>query len=371
MLKNKNFINGFIKKINLMPNSKEKAIYISLLISYLDFYLSSKQITEDERTNYLYQINELNCFFKYYIHDEQKSAIDIYNSCGKLTELYQSILNYANNYNLFTIIPAANISTKTILSCAEEFMYFMDKDVLKLYYKLLDKKLVCETDIGDNGGLCFKIDGNTSAILIDLYNVPLHKMFSIVHEMGHAYYHYLNKGIPSLSRTNIAREVLPKIFEQLFLDYLRENRLIDKNNLDIYERFSIMHQLKLTNSVYIVNKLLLNNAINAYLKPEDVKVKLSHEDYYNLSIIKPKNDDEQKYLSYDYNYYAYAFLVSSLIKERFKKNELETRKFIKEYPIYAQELTSKELIDLFDKSEYINSVNKNTSRVLSKTHYKK
>ncbi len=364
-------LNGLVKKINLMPNNKEKAIEICILISYLDFYLESKQISEEDRTDILYQVNELDSFFKYYIHDEQGSVIDVLNSCKKLTEMYQSILNYANNYNLFTILPTSNISVKTILDCTEEFMYFMDKDVLKLYYNLIKNELVCETKIDNTGGYCFKLDGNTSAILLDVNNVPLHKMFAIVHEIGHAYFHYLNKEIPTLAKTNLAKEAMPRIFEQLFLDYLRENRLIDSNNLDIYERFFIMHQLKLTNSVYIINSLLLNGDINARLRVEDVKTQLSHEDYYDLSIIKPKNDDEQIYLSYDHNYYAYAYLLSSLIKERFKKNELETRKLIKEFPIYSRELSAEELIDLFDKTEYINAVNRNTARVLSKTHYKK
>lgn len=365
-------INGLIKKINMMPDSKEKALKICLVISYLDFYYESKQITENERNEILSLINELDSFFKYYIHDEQESVIEVLNSCSKLTDMYQSILNYANNYNLFTILPTANISAKTMLSCAEEFMYYIDKDVLELYYKLLEDGLVRETDINNfDGGCCVKLDGNTSGIVIDIYNVPLHKMFTIVHEVGHAYFHYLNKGIPSLSRTNLARETMPRIFEQLFLDYLKENRLIDSNNLDIYERFFIMHQLKLTNSVYIINKLLLDGSINPSLRVEDVKIKLEHQDYYNLSIIKPKNDNDQIYLGYDYNYYAYAYLLSTLIKERFKKDEQETRKFIKEFPVYTRELTSEELIDLFNKSEYINVVNKNTARVLSKTHYKK
>ena len=188
--------------------------------------------------------------------------------------------------------------------------------------------------------------------------------------MGHAYYHYLGRGNPNLIRSNIANECMSRIMEFLFIDYLRDNYLIDKNALDKYERFFTMHNLLITNSVYIINKLLLNDLVETDFHIENIQARLNPDDFDNLSIIHPKNISHQEYLAYSYNYYSYAYLLSMVIKERMKTDEKETRKFIKRLPILAKELDASEFIDLFSKDEYINMTNKNTSRILSKTYYK-
>ena len=220
------------------------------------------------------------------------------------------------------------------------------------------------------GGKCFKLDGDTSAIIIKYDTIPFYKMFTIVHEMGHAYHNYLGRNNPNLIRSNIANECMSRIMEFLFIDYLKNNYLIDKNALDKYERFFTMHNLLITNSVYVINKLLLNDIVEADFHIENIKAILNPNDFDNLSIIHPKNISHQKYLSYNNNYYAYAYLLSMVIKERMKTDEVGTRKFIKELPSLAKELDASEFIDLFSKDEYINMTNKNTSRILSKTCYK-
>ena len=364
-------LENMIKQINLMPNNKEKAIKTCLLYSYLNFYRDSKQISNEDIQNIVNDINEIEVFGKHYFPNEQKSVNCLLNSTYKLNNMYKSILTYANNYNLFTIVPNTPVSIKKLFSYARDFMNYIDPNMLNLLYKLIDMDLVYECELTDFGGKCFKLDGDKSAIIIKYNTLPLVKIFTIVHEMGHAYFHYLGKDNPSLIRTNLANESMSRIMEQLFLEYLKDNHLIDKNTIDIYERFFTMHQLYITNSVYIINKLLLCDIVDADFHIENIKTRLKFDDFYNLSIIKPKDDTTQIYLAYSNNYYAYAYLLSNVIRERFKKDELETRKFLKELPILARELDANELIDLFDKEEYINATNKNTERVLSKTYYKR
>ena len=284
--------------------------------------------------------------------------------------LYKNILTYANNYNLYkTNIPDTNIAK--LFNYAKDFFYFIDKDALSLFNSLVDNDLVFESNLESFGGKCYKLNGYKSAIVIDYYTLAFYKIFALVHEMGHAYYHYLGRDYQHLIRTNLANECMPRIFEHLFIEYLRNNHLIDKDILDQYERFFIIHELSITNSVYIINKLLLENVIDVNFHIENIKAKLTFDDYYNLSIIKPQNNDNQDFLTYNCNYYAYAYLLSMVIKERFNKDETETRKIIKTLPTYARELSATELIDLFDKTEYINATHKNISRVLSKKYYKK
>jgi len=364
-------LTSLINKINLMPNSKAKAIEICLVFSYLNFYIESKQISEDEAKEYTLSLNESEVFLKHYVHQEKNQVLALLNSSSELNDMYENILTHANKYNLFTVPLPNNINIKKLFSYAKDFMSFMGNDVINLFNKLVDNDLVYETDIANYGGKCYRLDGNTSGIIIRFDTIPFYKIFAIVHEMGHAYFHYLGRGVPTLMRSNLANESMPRIFEHLFLEYLRNNYLIDHNTLDLYERFLFMHELSITNSVYIVNKLLIDEKIPADFHLENITFKLDQKDYNNLSIINPKYNKEQDFMGFIYNYYAYAFLLAMVMKERFSKDELETRKFIKDFPSYARELNASELINLYDKTEYINSTNKNTSRVFSKTIYKK
>ena len=354
-----------------MPSNKERAMEICLLYSYINFFLESKQITKEEASEITRQINENEVFLKHYLHEEKKQVSGLYESCDILNDMYKCILNYANNYDLFTINLPRNINIMKLMNYAKDFMRYLDNDILELFNKLLDNDLVYESDITDSGGKCFRLDGNTSAIIIRFNNIPFYKIFSLVHEMGHAYYHYLGKGSPNLIRSNLANECMPRIFEHLFIEYLRNNHLIEDETLSQYERFFYMHELSITNSVYIINKLLIDGEIDPLFNIEKTKLELPFEEYYDLSIIKPKNNDNQEFLGFNYNYYAYAYLLSMIIKEMFNKNELEARKFINEFPSYARNLTATELINMFDKTDYINATNKNISRVFSKKYYKK
>ena len=229
----------------------------------------------------------------------------------------------------------------------------------------------CRPDLNEYGGRCHKFDGDTSGIVLQHYTVNFYKTLAFVHEMGHAYYHYLTMAYPNLTRSKITSEVMPRIFEQLFLVFLKENHLIDENSIEKYERFFIIHQLNLTNSTYILNKLLMSGIINSDFHVENITANLSNKDYYRLSIIKPKTDDFKKYISFTTNYYSYAFLLSMIMRENYVEDHEETIKLIKKLPLLSENMDNIEFINMFNKTDYLNTTKKNISRVLSKTHYKK
>ena len=64
-------------------------------------------------------------------------------------------------------------------------------------------------------------------------------------------------------------------------------------------------------------------------------------------------------------------MFSMVIRERFLKDEKETRKYLKEFSYYDRTLLPPELIKTIDDNEYINATHLNTTRILSKTYYKK
>ena len=363
-------INGLINKVNLMPNNKDKAMKTCLIYSYINFLVDSNQLEKSKVKKILEQINDIDIFFKHYITDEKKEINSILNSIYYLNPIYKDILNYANNYPLFNIdLPNANI--ENLIKYAKDFLNYIDPNLIKLFNRLIDNQLIVETSVDDYGGKCHKLNGNVSGIIIRYDTLNFYKVLTVVHEMGHAYYHYLNKCFPNLIRSNIANECIPRIFEQLFLIYLKENYLIDENSLNKYERYFMLHQINITNAVYIVNKLLMDNIINDDFNIDNIKTKMSFNDFYNLSIIKPKNNDFQKYLLFTNNYYSYAFILSSIIRENYLQNKDDTIKFIKEIPSLSIDFDALEFIDLFSKNDYLNATKKNISRVLSKTHYKK
>ena len=361
---------GLIKKINLMPDSKEKALKICSAYSYINFLINSNQIKKEEANKILEQICDIEIFLKHYITDEKKEIEDLLDSVYYLNPIYKDILNYANKYSLFSVnIPNVNITN--MIKNAQYFFNHIDPNLLMLFNRLIDNNLIIETTVNGYGGKCHKINGELSGIIIDYNTMNFYKAITIVHEMGHAYYHYLNKQSPNLIRSNIANESIPRIFEQLFLVFLRENHLMDNNDLNKYERFFLLHQLNLTNSVYILNKLLIDEKINTNFYVENIKANISFNDYYNLSIIKPKDDEFQQYISFVNNYYSYAFILSMIIRENYLENKADTIKFIKEIPNLAIDMNAIDFINQFNKSDYLNATKKNISRVLSKTHYKK
>lgn len=248
------------------------------------------------------------------------------------------------------------------------FFERIDPIIAQIFNSLLNNEMIVETDMDDLCGTCHKIDSEIDGIILKHNIVPIHKIFTIFHE-GHAYFYYLDSIYPTLFRSHISNEVMSRIFEQLFLLYLREKKIIKENDLDIYERFFHVQQLYATNKAYIINSLLMNNIIEPQFKPEDIQLDLSNPDILDLGILKERKKVETT-CSFTANYYGYAYMLSCLFRERYLKNPHESLQELKELSTCKRELTSLEFIHLFDNQEYINATNKNITRILSKTRYK-
>ena len=364
-------IDGQIKKLNMMPVSKERSMQFRALREYLHFLHRVENISKEEFADIMNGVNESNYYIEHFATDEYPRVQEMLNIENKLNGLYKGVLNYAKHYSLFTEeIPLVNLNK--MRKAVTEFLKFIDNDAYRIYNDLINDKLIYEALLKDAGGVCYNISGDKTAIVLKYDTAFFYKALSLVHEIGHSYYFYLARTNPHLAVTGIAIESMSRTFEQLFLLYLKENHIIDSNVLAIYERFFLMQQLDIINGCYIVNRLLSNNQIKPSFYLSEIKPDLSYEDYCKSCIIKPVNEEEFKdYLSYNRNYYAYGHLLSMVIRERFSKDEQETRKLIKDIPYLAKVYTASEFIDLFSKNEYMNANNKNTARVLKKTHYKK
>ena len=362
-------IDEMIDKVNLMPNNKERALKICMIYSYMNFLLDSHQIRPDSAEEKLKRIVDVETFLKHFVRDEKKYYGSLLSSIYILNPIYEDILNYANKYPLFKpYIPSVNIDK--MVEYLRSFLNHIDPTLLALLDKFIDKQFIVEATLKDMGGRCHKFDGYNSGIVLQFNTNYFYKVVAIVHEMGHAYYHYLNKSMPTLSKSNIANESLPKILEYLFIEYLRINRLMDENSLNQYERFFMTHHLDIMNSVYIVNKLLIDGTIEISGDPAKMKVEMPLETYYNLSIVKIKSEDSKNYMKFDKNYYAFAFMLAMIMRENYVEDPKAAIEVIKELPQLALDTDAIEFIDLYDKTDYLNATKKNLSRVLSTTHYK-
>ena len=362
--------NGLIKKINMMTGSKDKAMLINIVYTYLIYLMESNQMKKSEIVKILQQINEIGSFLKHHVSDEKKSINPLLESAYVLNPIYKDILTYANKYPLFDVnIPHVNINK--LFAYANNFLNYIDPKLSSLLGYLIENELIIATSIDDFGGKCYNLGGNTSGIILNYNTVNFYQGVALVHEMGHAYYNYLSKGNPNLVKNYIGRECIPRILEQLFLIFLREKHLVNNDYIERYERYFMMHQLKLTNSVYIINKLLINGAIKENFHIENIKALLPQETFDAFSIIKQKNNKYQRFMEYTNNYYSYAFLLSMIVRENYLENKDEAINFLKEIPYYSREYNALEFINLFDKNDYLNATKKNISRVLSKTNYKK
>ena len=152
-------INGLIKKINMMPKGKEKALKTCFFYTYISFLLESKQINNDEALFYSKQINEPEYFLKQFFQEERLQVNNVLFACEKLTSLYKSILNYANNYNLFTI-PLPNINIKKLMYNVRQFFDYLDPEINKLFdlnYHVVKRNLDLAAVLGcDTGEIKFK-----------------------------------------------------------------------------------------------------------------------------------------------------------------------------------------------------------------------
>ena len=364
------FFNGLITKINMMPNNKEKAMEICFICAYCDFLVEARLLTKEQYNDILCTINEIDIFYKHFATDEGRNINSLLETPNILNPMYKDILNYANNYLIFNPpLPNGNINDLT--SHAIDFLADFDKELLYMFQKCFNNGLYSEVDLTKDGGYCHRLKDDLFGLIVNYNTYNFYKSITTVHEMGHAYHYYLDRCYPNLIRNSIAKECISRIFEHLFILYLRENHLMKEDEIDRYERFFITHQLRIMNSVYIINKLIIDKIIPVDFFVDKMNANLSFNDYYNLSIIKPKDNTFQQYLCFVDNYYSYAFLLSQIIRENYIEDPEETKRFIKEIPAYIRELGDIDFINLFDKNDYLNATKKNISRVLSKIHYKK
>lgn len=351
-----------INKIIAMPDGIDKDIEVNFLNNMLAYLKKTKQISLEDYEEYKELIKLV--FFKSIEHINEERKIqhdDFYTVREDLLYLYQNVLDYVKDYQL-NVKTMNTINPEENLNLVIGFFKWLNIGVYKLYNNLNKKDLIY--DIFDNrfAGLTYQIGKDEYAIAICPLADGLRQLFTLVHEMGHIYYYHIQRDNPSLSSNLIATECIPKIFERLFISYLRENNLLEKKLLDNFEYNRHLADLLYVDSSYVVNKIMIDNDSSKWDYSH-----LSFNDFKKQSILNPKVFSQYKdHLKYVYNKYSYAFLLASIVQKKYAKDEKWVKSFIKEFPKLARNTSSKEIINLFTTEEYINATNNTSSKILTK-----
>ena len=351
-----------IKKIVMIPDSPRKDIEVLFLNNILEYLKKTKQISIEDYNEYkeLFSLVFANSINNIKAKRKERRN-DFFSVNENLLGLYQNVLSYAKDYE-FSIIEPLTINPEEKMKFVANFFRWLDCDVYKLYKDLKEQGLI--HDIIDNKllGLTYQLGRDNYVVAVSPLSDGLHQLSTLVHEMGHVYYYHISKDYQDLSSNTIASECLPKIFERLFIYYLRGHHVLDKSIIDNYEYRRHLIDLLYTDSSFVVNKTILDNNLTNW----DLS-HLSFDDYKKVSILKPTTFNQYKdHLNYVYNKYSFALLMASIVQEEFVQDEIWGKIFIQEFPKIARTSSSMDIINLFKQDDYIRATNNASERILSK-----
>ncbi len=354
-------VNGMIKKLNMMKDNKERYQLYQTFLYSLSFLEHIDLLNEDKINSLIDETIDTDKIDDRMLFLQYDNLSDIQNNISKINGLYRPILKNASNYPIYSHY-YPTISEKEALSYAGKFFKMIGQDVYNLYKNLIENDLVYQKSSYDKGGTCGYLYNGLSSIILRMNVSNIYKAIALVHEMGHAYDNYINQTADYKRCHQINCEVTSMTFEQLFIYFLEQNNLLDKENASSCQRNYITNYLLIMNGAYFVNQLLTNCEMNG----KDV-LTLDEKDIEKYSILH--SNSAYEYLSdtkFNDNYYGIGLIFSSIFKEHFAKNPSEAIKEIKELSILSQNMKTAEILNYYSKTDLINATNKNVSKTLKK-----
>ena len=318
-----NEINLKIININAMQDSKEKDKEIAKLISYAtymyytgnlegsNYRLLLTNLKDKKRQDIInnYENNRIKNFIKY--NDE------LINYFYLIYYRYQKYnLDYIDDY----------IDYKNISFAMNEFLKYLN--IYDLFHNLLDNKMIGKSSIINESNLTINNYDNSYIVIGNFlkHNLLYYDLF--VHEIGHAYVNKILKDRKIYNPNSLYKEIIPITFERIFIDYLKENNLI---NLGDLKRL-------------IINEETMRLVELSYtLKTCDV---LKNDEYQLINNDIFKINDIKEIYSFDYHYYAIANIVSIYLLNIYKQDK---EKFINNLPSIINEISAITLKSVFSK----------------------
>lgn len=356
-------INGLIKKLNMMTNNSEKQrLYMNMQCT-LSFMEDIEKINSQDIQKSYFNIIDLDTLNQKQEKEQYSLLYDLYSNTKLLNNIYKPILSNISSYPFyFEDMPYINFDR--LIDAAEEFFKILSPNVYNLYVNLLKNELIFEKDNNDCSGQCTKLDNDLSGIIITKNDPNFLKILCLVHEIGHAYDYYLNK-TANYNDYSLYCEVISTTFEHLFILYLESKNVIGKEAIKKIYRLFFIEYTKTINNAYIYNKLILNNQIkaNSILTIDNQYTK---DFIIQNSILKNNIVYQTKQIDNLINAYNFGIIMSFIFKDHYQKDAKLTIQEIEEISKLVNNLTTKEIIHLFSKNEYVNSISKDACKILCK-----
>ncbi len=355
-------INELINEIKLMPEGYDKDLEVFYLKKKLSLLFQIGLITGEDRKEYLKIIDDLFPTSIKHINEENEQYQNyLLEQIERLNPLYKDVLLEAKNYK-FSIDDIPEINPYEYMYLVEDFFEWYNPNMLKLYKELDKRGLIYEYATCSFAGKTINISKDESAIIISNKYNGLQYLSTITHEIAHAYEFSLQKDKPKLALNFLSSECISRVTDKLFITYLKENNLLDKELLDIFEYSSLITDLLFMDCSYIIN----NKTIESN-KPNWGPANLVYHDFIDRSILKPKLFVHYRSLLYLHqNRYSYAALFSQVVHDKLLKDENWGKKFVDEFPTLSKELSSDELLNLFSDDEYKNASIDKVKKLMSK-----
>ena len=285
-----------------------------------------------KKTDFLFDIYD-DCFIKHKSFHSDYFYDILMNTEGLFVEMINENIEYRVQDNA--------LSEDDFLTIFHDFLQSIGLE--KFFDEIINNRKVFSMNKARNfeqyrGLTLYNPVTGESNVLINGFEYSLDSMYTLAHEMGHVYdgFRIYDDGDKEkylhYNYRSVYLEVIPRIFERLFLEYLIKNNICREAALDK------LVDMEINNHDYLVSAYtlsLLDDGIikdDRYhnLKPEEL-VNLVKEYFNDLESIKELFDNKTLRLDEEINY-TYGDIMSMFLKEGIQAegfSNIEFREFLR------------------------------------------
>lgn len=328
-----------INKSHRLKNDSVRLEYINQTIAYALFIYYSGYVTEQEFNDALSKM-QLNSFTEMYNREKNDSIHDLVINNSLLNELYRKKLMLYYNYQL-----ESKNNLKINKDIKEHFISFLKYiNCYDLYCDLENKKSISYNSPVLNDSIC--IGNKNSSYIVINEKEGIYRYICLSHEIAHALENKILKTRRQYFDAPYTTEIMSITFNRIFLEYLKENDALSKQEVDI-----IKNNFEINCHRFIQWSFLITEAV------KEGKFTISD---YNINILLEGFNNTRSLT--DHNY-ALGSVFSVSLLDMWRKGD---RAFISDIPsmlFYLNKMSIQELINFFNKYDCFD---KELSKTLSK-----
>lgn len=328
------------KRIIALKPCKYRTLLIMNYVNLISVLKDTNQLTEEETRKILASIrsNEYSLFIeKSSAHYRDELLINNTQILKIFLELKKI---YASDEWKLDISQMRNFEEE--FPDLEEFFALLGCNVVNLYQEMKKNKIFYVKPNGTNYNSCYQQTLSKDSYIIIIDDNALDQQMTLVHEMGHAYHHYLLRNHPKISYYDITGETTALFFEKIYFGYLEKKGLnVDKLRYIYY------------NGLY---PLLINSILTGSLIKDG---KINDIDEYLVCSLANNHEELLEYIYYNnlemiglpsFDLYDYSYLIGDIISDKFlKETEINFQEGIKKFCNYIQEASYYSLKELLEK----------------------